>query len=95
MAFVEDLSAFFNSDDFADEASLSGLSVRGIFDNAYAMANGGLGMSDSAPAFTLQTSQVPSSPVGQLIVIKSVTYAIAMHEPDGTGVSVLILERAA
>jgi hypothetical protein len=38
-------------------------------------------------------ASVPASPVGKSIVIASVTYTVAEHQPDGTGVSTLLLER--
>jgi hypothetical protein len=32
--------------------------------------------------------------VGQAVSVNAVAYTVAAHEPDGTGVSVLMLERA-
>jgi hypothetical protein len=89
-----DLSPFFNTDEFADDANLAGGPVRGIFDSAYVSAGEGLGMASTAPAFTLPTAAVPASAVGRLLVVRGVSYAVAEHKPDGTGVSLLLLERA-
>ncbi len=91
--FIEDLSPFFSTTEFADDAMLNGILVRGIFERKYAEAGAGMGMSSTVPAFTLSTFDVPIDPVGKLLVINSITYAVAVHEPDGTGLSVLILER--
>lgn len=96
MALIEDFSVFFNPAEFADNATLGGVAVRGIFENAYELANVGLsGMAGSSPAFTLQTSAVPANPVGMVLVCSAIGYIVAEHQPNGTGVSVLILERSA
>lgn len=93
MPFNEDLSAFFA--DFADQAQLGGQPVRGIFDNGYALAAGGVvGLASTQPAFTLATSSVGPDVVGQTLVVGSTSYVVAEHQPDGTGVSLLLLERA-
>lgn len=90
-----DLSPFFSANEFARNGMLSGVPVCGILDLAYVSAGAGLGMSSTAPAFILPSSSVPASPVGQLLVVDGVTYAIALVEPDGTGVTTLTLERTA
>jgi hypothetical protein len=93
--FTEDLTPFFSLTEFASDATLGGATVQGIFDRSYVDAGSGMGMSSTAPAFTLPTAQVPTSPVGLAMVINDVTYAVSAHEPDGTGISLLILERTA
>lgn len=90
--FVENTALFFS--DFGVDVAVDGVTVRGIFDNAYAGSAGGVGMAITNPALTLPTSSVPADPVGKTVVHASVTYAIAAHEPDGTGISILLLERA-
>lgn len=95
MAFTEDLSPFFSDDEFAVDVVLNSVPVKAIFDNAYARGDvGSLGMASTQPALTLASSDVPSSPRGKTCVVGSVTYKVAEHEPDGTGVSVLLLEKA-
>ncbi len=94
MAFTETFGEFFKEADFAVAATLDGSSVTGIFDNGYAAGTvGPAGMASTALIFTLPTASVPASPVGKSIVIASVTYTVAEHQPDGTGVSTLLLER--
>ena len=96
MAFAEDLSVFFNPAEFADPATLGGVAVQGIFDKAYQFADvGGSGMAATQPVYTLATSAVPANPVGTTLVVGGVSYSVAAHEPDGTGVSLLLLERTA
>ncbi len=94
MAFTEDLSVFFNEDEFAVSATLDGASVTGIFDNGYTLGTvGPTGMASSQPMFRLATASVPASPVGKSLVTGGTTYSVAEHQPDGTGVSTLMLER--
>lgn len=95
--FAEDTSLFFDTTTgFAITATVGGASVAAIFDNASALGGvGALGMATTMPTLTLPTADVPSSPVGVTVVVNSVTYLIAAHEPDGTGISRLLLESAA
>ena len=78
------------------EAVVGGNALDVIFDNGYALGNVGLlGMATSQPSITLKTSNVPATPVGATVVIGAATYLVAAHEPDGTGVSRLLLEASA
>jgi len=90
--FVENTAPFFS--DFGVSVVLDGVSVRGIFDNEYAGSTGGVGMAMTNPALTLPTSSVPADPVGKTVVKGAESFLIAAHEPDGTGMSILLLERA-
>lgn len=93
--FTEDLSAFMNVAEFATSVTLNGVSVSAIFDAAYALGSvGGFGMESSQPALILATADVPAAPVGKAVVANGVSYLVASHEPDGTGISRLILELA-
>ncbi|MDO8778100.1 MAG: hypothetical protein Q7K57_57160 [Burkholderiaceae bacterium] len=104
MAMTEDLSAFFNAAEFASTVALNGVPVSGIFDSAYALgAVGPFGMASSQPTLTLPTASVPANPVGLPVVVTSylvglpvvlTSYLVAAHEPDGTGISRLLLELA-
>lgn len=96
MAMTEDLSAFFSTADFASDAQLAGVAVRGIFDKAYQFDNaGGAGFASSQPAITLPSAGLPADPVGLTLLISGVSYTVVEHRPDGTGVSILLLELAA
>lgn len=77
------------------QATLGGLAVQGIFKRAYVEVGTGMGMASTAPTFRLASTGVPASPVGMPLVIDAVNYAIAASEPDGTGMTLLILERTA
>lgn len=91
MAFTEDLTVFFNPAEFADAATLNGVAVRGIFDNAYALQDVGGEVYASGPVFTLASSAVPANVAGAVLVVGGVTYKVVEPMPDGTGVTVLRL----
>ena len=96
MALLEDFSVFFNVDDFAVATTLNGVAVKAIFDNNYELGSvGPFGMSGTQPMLTLSTASVPANPIGKSAVVSGVAYTIAAHQPDGTGVSQLLLEVAA
>ena len=93
--FTEDLSVFMNAAEFATTCTLNGATVTGIFDSAYLTASvGGFGAASSQPMLTLPSASVPANPVGLSAVINAVTYLVTASEPDGTGLTRLILEAA-
>lgn len=94
--FVEDITAFFDATNgFAQAVTINGSSVSAIFDNANALGSvGPYGMASTQPMLTLPTTSVPANPVGLSAVVGAVTYLVAAHEPDGAGVSRLLLEAA-
>jgi hypothetical protein len=53
-----------------------------------------LGMATSQPSLTLASADVSTDPVGAAVLVGAVAYVVAAHEPDGTGVSRLLLEVA-
>lgn len=81
--------------------------VQGIFNNAYERGDvGGMGMASAAPALTLPTASVPPrvidwfryfhepfDPMNLRMTINDAVYLVAAHEPDGAGLSVLVLEK--
>ena len=91
--FVENTAAFFT--DFGQTVTVGGAAVSGIFDNGYALGSvGPIGMTSSQPMLTLASANVPASPVGTAVVVGSTNYTVGAHEPDGTGMSRLLLEAA-
>ena len=89
MAFVESLSPFFN--DFGVSATLNGAAVTGIFDEA---GNTDIGVAAVQPVFTLPTASVPASPYGKTLTIGARSFTVREHQPDGTGMSTLVLSDA-
>lgn len=96
MAFTEDLSEFFDTTyGFAVTATYNGsTSVNGIFDAEYFEPDAGFaGVQSSQPVFLCRTADVSSATHGQVLVVNSATYHIAGVEPDGTGLTLLKLEK--
>jgi hypothetical protein len=95
MPFDEDLGEFLDTDEFATAATYtpaggSAKTVNGIFDARYFEA---LGIDGTQPAFTCVASDVPDAARGDALVIDSVDYKVSGVEPDGTGLTVLRLEK--
>lgn len=86
MTFVD--PAFFS--DFAIDLTVNGVAVRGIFDNAFGSAFGGM-IDGSGPMVRLPSSVLAAR--GNPVVIASTQYVITSVEPDGTGLTVLRLEQ--
>lgn len=76
-------------------AMLGGAAVTGIFDKAYQLGDvGGTGFATSQPVFSLLSSSVPANVTGLPLVIGGGAYTVVLSEPDGTGMTQLLLEKA-
>jgi hypothetical protein len=91
--FAETLHPFFA--DFGVDGTLAGVQVRVVFDTAAANSFAGAGMVAAEPQVTIATACVPAAPHGADLVIPQGRYVVREHLPDGTGVSLLTLTRAA
>lgn len=91
--FAEDLKPFFDTGDFAVSGVYSGTgaTIKGILDASYDEAMGRL--QSSRPLFTCATADVSAAAHGQTLTIGSTAYTIRGVEPDGTGITVLRLEK--
>lgn len=89
----DDLTPFFSTNEFAVDAVLNGAAVKVIPDRAY---DESMGMATREPMVTIATN-LPV-PQHSMLVIRSGSlhgaWRVVVEEPDGTGVSVLRLERA-
>jgi hypothetical protein len=74
-----------------DAATLNGAAITGKFDNAYTDP---LGFSGSSPALTCASADVSAAAQGMAVVVDAVNYTIAAIKPDGTGMTVLVLQEA-
>lgn len=99
--FVEDLSPFFDADSVGVSiATVGGVEGVGVqFSNGYALGDvGALSMASSQPAITLPDTAVPADPVGSAVQITAGngigSYLVGACEPDGSGITVLVLEVA-
>lgn len=94
MAFVENLADFLNDDTPGYVlAVLDGVEVGGIFDNGSDSALNNM-MLGTNPTFTLASASASSSSRGKTLVVDSVSYTVREVKPDGTGMTVLELEKA-
>lgn len=93
MAFTEDLTQFFDTDDFAVAATISSATVNGIFENQFLGAPGEADVAGTVPTFTCRTADVSSVTAGTTVTISAVNYVVTGVHPDGTGVTMLILRR--
>lgn len=100
-----DRAVFFGADDFGVTATLTpqlgdAITVNGIFDNAYVLVDmGEAAIATTAPAFTCQTADLETLTAGNAragdeLMVDTVVYRVSDLQPDGTGVTVLILEKA-
>lgn len=98
MPFAEDLSLFFNADEFASLVSIAQqdggtvISVSGIWDDGYRESVLGMaGMSTSDPRFTCATVDVDGVEVEDTLTKDGTQYVVAEIQPDGTGITTLML----
>lgn len=92
MPFTDDTSDFFAVSDFAEQVTIAGAAVNAIFDSTYARV--GTLLSTSDPALWCQSADVAGVVRGAAVVVRSIAYTVRDIQPDGTGVTVLQLERA-
>lgn len=102
MVFTEDLSGFFRSADFAvlgtyTPSGGSATPVYGIFDNVFSED---LQVAGSLPVFECSAADIATLSVDDLLTISGTLnaafdadYFVRTIRPDGTGVSVLTLEK--
>lgn len=77
------------------EATLpGGAQVAIIFDNGYVQALGGMAES-SMPSCQIASTDAAALVQGSAITISAVAYQVKEVHPDGTGITTLVLERAA
>ena len=97
---ADDRAIFVNVDDFGVAASYTpaggvAATVNGIFDNDFieADAGGGVTFALQQPRFHCRTADVSSAAEGDALVVGGVNYTIRVVQDDGTGMTILVLER--
>lgn len=74
-------------------ATIGGKPVSGIFDADFVAIRGELGDTESArPVFMCATEDVEHVEYGTTARINSTNYTVRGIQPDGTGITVLVLE---
>lgn len=93
--FTEDLSPFFDvAGGFAQTATVGATSFPVIFDNGYQAALANM-VESTGPVCQAKSADVSTVVQGTSITIATVSYKVREVQPDGTGVTILFLERAA
>ena len=92
----EDLTSILVVDEFAVAVTYDGGTINGIFDNeTIPVDNGGfVTVHQEQPQLTCKTSDLPSIGEGEVMVISGVTYVVRAWIHDGTGVTVVQLEKS-
>ena len=89
MPMTEDFSSFLSTTEHATTGIYKTNSIVGIFENSFVEVNG---VQSVKPTFLVSESDVPSIVRGNTITIDNVAYTFIMDQPDGTGMTMLILE---
>jgi len=92
MPFTEDFTAFLNTAEHATSAIYNSSVLVGIFDNDYILAGDEFGVQSTAPAFSCPSAKIPLIAHGDTLTIDSKGYTVRGVQPDGTGMTVIILE---
>jgi hypothetical protein len=94
--FANDLSNIFDVDEFATAVTYSGGTINGVFDNETVPVDTGgyVAVHEEQPRLTCRTADVSSISYNQTMVINSVTYYVRAWIHDGTGVTVVQLEKS-
>lgn len=93
---TNDLATFLNTNEFATSITYNSNVIKGIFDDAYKGINMATGEIESTdPQVVVKTSDVSDIEHGNNLVISSTTYYVIGIQPDGTGLTTLILSKDA
>jgi hypothetical protein len=88
--FAEDLTAFYNTDELAEEATYDrDTTIRVMFDHEYAEALDGI--AGRAPVARCQAASVDADPTGKRLTLRGVNYTIRNVQPIDDGAEVLLI----
>jgi hypothetical protein len=89
---INDLDTFLNSDEFADDITYNSVTIQGIFDDEFSSAvQGEMGIESTVPQVLVKTSDVVGIAHADLMTINSTVYKVIGIQPDGTGMTMLLL----
>ena len=89
---TNDLDIFLNSDEFAVDVTYQATTIQGIFDDEFSSAvQGEMGIESTVPQVLVKTSDVPNVAHNEAMTINSVVYKIIGIQPDGTGMTLILL----
>tara|TARA_R100001443_G_scaffold84007_1_gene90743 strand:+ start:41 stop:349 length:309 start_codon:yes stop_codon:yes gene_type:complete len=96
---ASDLAGYFETDSHGSSATItingSGSSINVILNKEYFAIDPGFGteVEGTQPVATGRSSDMTNVEIGDTIQISSITYNIVSVQPDGTGVTALVLEQ--
>lgn len=95
ISFATDLANMLVTDEFASDVTYDGGTIKGIFDNETVPVDAGgiVPVHEEQPRLTCRTADIPSIAYGDAMVINSVNYKVRAWIHDGTGVTVVQLEK--
>lgn len=89
---LNDLDIFLNSDEFAVDVTYLVSTIQGIFDDEFSSAvQGEMGIESTVPQVLVKTSDVQNIAHNEELTINSVVYKVIGIQPDGTGVTLILL----
>ncbi len=97
MTFKEDLltdldDVFFNNDDFSVDVTYKLATIQGIFDNEFfESVDDSVGVETTAPKVIVKSSDVVGAVHGETMTINTIDYKIIGIQPDGTGITEILL----
>ena len=96
LPLADDLANILDVDEFATAVTYNGGTINGVFDNETVPVDTGgyVSVHEEQPRLTCRTADVSSISYNQTMVINSVTYYVRAWIHDGTGVTVVQLEKS-
>lgn len=93
--FAADLADILVTTEFASDVTYNSTTIKGIFDNETIPIDGGglVTVHQEQPRLTARTVDLSSIAEGQAMVIDGVNYTVQAFIHDGTGVTVVQLEK--
>lgn len=95
LPFLSDLADILNLEEFAVSVIYDGGTINGVFDNETVPVDAGgfVQVHQEQPRLTCRTADVPSIAEDQAMVIGLVDYLVKAWVHDGTGVTIVQLEK--
>lgn len=96
LPLADDLADIFDVDEFATAVTYDGGTINGIFDNETIPVDTGgyVAVHEEQPRLTCRTTDISSIAYNQTMVVSAVTYYVRAWIHDGTGVTVVQLEKS-
>ena len=96
LPLADDLANILDVDEFATAVTYRGGTINGVFDKETVPVDTGgyVAVHEEQPRLTCRTADVSSISYNQTMVINAVTYYVRAWIHDGTGVTVVQLEKS-